>query len=108
MKRRYRLATGMFCLFLMVCVFISAAHSEGKIHTMTGKISVVNTADNVVVIQVPMGAQMFTVGGPIDANATLTKNGRSVELRDFKAGETATVKWRSTPNGHRIQALSVR
>ena len=84
------------------------AQSEGKIHTMTGKISVVNLADNVVVIQVPMGEQIFTVGGPIDAAATLTKNGGSVELKVFEVGETAKVKWRSTPNGHVIEALSVR
>ena len=37
-----------------------------------------------------------------------TKNGKTVGLEDFKAGETVTARWQSTPNGHVIEALSVR
>jgi hypothetical protein len=75
---------------------------------MTGEISGIDTTHKTVVVQVPLESQTFTVGGPLDPDATLTKNGKPAGLQDFKVGETATVRWRSTPNGHAIEALSVR
>lgn len=108
MKRQYRFPAVIFCLVFLVCLSTVVAHSENRIHTMTGKISALNLPHDTVVIQVPLGSQMFTVGGPIDADATLTKNGRSVELKDFNVGETATVTWRTTLSGHQIQSLTVR
>jgi len=108
MKKQHGLATGIIFLFLLIGLFTSVAHSEDKIHSMTGKISTINLAHNTVVIQVPLGSQTFTVGGPLDADATLTKNGGPADLTDFKVGETANVRWRTTPKGHLIVSLTVR
>ena len=36
------------------------------------------------------------------------QDGKIISLKDFKVGETVKVKWRSTPKGHVIEALSAR
>jgi hypothetical protein len=108
MKTYYRLTTGIFFLILLLGLFTAVTYAENKAYLMTGEISGIDLAYNTVVIEVPLGSQMFTVGGPLDSNATLTKHGRSVSLKDFKVGETVKVKWRSTPEGHVIEALSAR
>ncbi|MBT8331437.1 MAG: hypothetical protein KJP06_03815 [Deltaproteobacteria bacterium] len=102
MKREYRLVTGILFLCLSIGLFASVTHSEGKVHQVTGEISGINLAHSTVVVQVPVESQIFTVGGPLDSDATLTRNGSPADLKDFKVGETATVRWRSTPNGHVI------
>jgi hypothetical protein len=108
MKRHFRLETGRFFLVLVISLFTAIAYAENKVYLMTGEVSGIDMAYNTVVIEVPLGSQMFTVGGPLDPNATLTKAGRPASLKDFKVGETVKVKWRSTPEGHVIEALSVR
>ena len=97
MKIVYRSFTGILLSCLLISLSFSVAYSEGKAHLMTGEISGISLAYRTVVIQVPLGSQMFTVGGPLDPDATLTKNGKSADLKEFKVGETATVRWRSTP-----------
>lgn len=106
MIRRFRSASGIFFLVLVICLFTAAAYAESKAYLMTGKVAGIDTAYNTVVIEVPLESQMFTVGGPLDPNAALTKDGESASLKDFKVGETVKVKWRSTPEGHVIEALS--
>ena len=108
MKTKYRLITGAVFVFLLIGLFTSGAHAEGKVHSLKGEISGINLTHSTVVIQAPVGTQMFTVGGPLDSAATLTRNGRPAGLKDFKVGETVTVRWRSTPNGHVIEALTLR
>jgi hypothetical protein len=108
MKTHYRLTAGIFFLILLISLFTAVAYAENKVYLMTGKVSGIDTAHNTVVIEVPLGSQMFTVGGPLDSNATLTKDGKSVSLQDFKVGERVKVRWRSTPEGHVIEALSAR
>ena len=108
MKRHFRLATRKFFLILLISLFAVVAYAENKVYLMTGEVSGIDTTFKTVVIEVPLGEQMFTVGGPLDPNATLTKDGRSVSLKDFKVGDTVKVKWRSTPEGHVIEALSAR
>ena len=106
MKRHFRLATGKFFLVLLISLFTAVAYAENKVYLMTGEVSGIDTAYNTVVIEVPLGSRMFTVGGPLDPNATLTKNGRSVNLKDFNVGERVKVKWRATNKGHVVEVLS--
>jgi hypothetical protein len=107
MKKDYRLVTGIFFLCLAIGLFASVARAEGKVRQLRGDISGINLDHRTVVIQAPVGTQTFTVGGPLDSDATLTRNGSPADLKDFKVGETVTVRWRSTPNGHVIMALSL-
>ena len=108
MKRQYRSATGAVLLFLLIGLLSSGAHAEGQVHLMTGEISAIDMDYDTVVIEVPLGSQIFTVGGSLDSNVNLKKNGRLVSLHDFKVGESVKVRWRSTTKGHIIEALSVR
>ena len=108
MKTKYRLITGAVFVFLLTGLFTSGAHAEGKVHSLRGEISGINLTHSTVVVQAPVGSQMFTVGGPLDPDATLSRNGSPADLKDFKVGETVTVRWRSTPNGHVNEALTLR
>lgn len=108
MKTHYRLITGILFVVLLVGLSTTIVYARGKEYLMTGEISGIDMAYNTVVIEVPLGSQMFTVGGPLDPNATLTKNNRPASLKDFKIGETVRVRWRSTPEGHVIESLSAR
>jgi hypothetical protein len=91
----------------VVLTFLATAPTIvfAKTYNMTGKISAIDLAYNTVVIQVPMASKMFTVGGPLAANAKLTKDNKMASLNDFKVGERVAVKWHSTPQGHVIDRL---
>ena len=92
MKTKYRLITGAVFVFFFIGLFTAGAYAEGKVHSLKGEISGINLAHSTVVVQAPVGSQMFTVGGPLDPDATLTKNDKPVGLKDFKVGETVTVR----------------
>jgi hypothetical protein len=82
---------------------VSAAE---KTYQMTGTIAAIDGASQTVVVEVPVGKDMFTVGGPLNVTAVLTKGGRSVQLSAFRRGDKVTVTWRSTSDGHVIERLT--
>lgn len=80
----------------------------GKAHNtykMTGKIRGIDLNYQTIVIEVPLGATMFTVGGPLAPDAKLTKAGQPVRLSDFSVNEKVTVIFHSTDQGHVIDRL---
>ena len=91
----------------VILMLLTAAPSVvvGKTYTMTGKITAIDRAYDTIVIEVPMASKMFTVAGPLAANAKLAKNNRMVGLGEFKVGERVAVKWHSTAEGHVIDRL---
>ena len=56
-------------------------------------------------IDLPLGSQMFTVGGPLASDAKLTQNGQPAKLRDYSVNEQVTVIFHSTDQGHLIDRL---
>jgi hypothetical protein len=79
---------------------IQAAASH--VYTNRGDISAIDVDYETIVVEVPVSGQMMTVGGPLVPDADLKRGDRSVSLDDFSVGESVTVKWRYTDNGHRI------
>jgi len=103
-----RLLTGgpVTVLVMVLAVLTSYAFAGSELYTMEGKISAVEPEHDTVVVEVPVGkVKMFTVGGPLVADAVLEKYGRSADLEDFSSGDFVAVSWRSTPNGHVIERL---
>jgi len=93
-----------------IVIFLAAAPGVGfaKTYIMAGKISAIDLAYDTVVVEVPLGSKMFTVGGPLSDDAGLVRNNRPAGLNDFKVGERVTVKWHSTPDGHVIDRLFLK
>jgi hypothetical protein len=77
----------------------------GQPYQMTGKITSIDLNYQSIVIEVPLGSQMFTVGGPLASDAKLTKAGQSAKLSDFSVNEKVTVIFHSTDQGHVIDRL---
>lgn len=91
---------------LLVFVSVPLHVHAGKVHTMEGKVSAVEPKYNTVVVEVPVGQdRLFTVGGPLVADAVVKKDGRSANLEELSSGDSVVVTWRSTPNGHVIEKL---
>ena len=91
---------------LLLVGFFSASALAGGPYARKGKISAINEANNVVVVQVPAGnAQMMTVAGPLASNAKLIKNGKKAILSDFHVGEKVVITWRKTKDTLPIQGL---
>jgi hypothetical protein len=99
------IAIAALCLFGATALCVQAA---AHVYTNRGEISAIDLTYDTVVVEVPMGDQMMTVGGPLVEGAELKKDNRSVSLGDFTVGETVTVKWRYTETGHRIEGLYAR
>jgi len=74
-------------------------------YKMTGKITGIDLNHQTIVIEVPLGSQMFTVGGPLASDARLTRNNQEAKLKDFNVGEKVTVIFHSNDQGHVIDRL---
>ncbi len=75
---------------------------------MRGVITIIDSADNAVVVEVILGEKPFTVGGPLCSRVVLRRGQASVNLADFVVGDQVTVKWTATDQGHIIQMLEAR
>jgi hypothetical protein len=96
------IAIEILCLFGMAALTVYAAT---HVYTNRGEISAIDMTYDTVVVEVPVGEQLMTVGGPLVDGAELIKGNQSVGLSDFSVGETVTVKWQYTENGHLILGL---
>jgi len=102
-KRRY--PTIISIVIVLTLVLGGAFNVLSQSYKMTGKITNIDKIYDTIVIEVPMGTQMFTVGGPLASDAKLTKGNRPALLSDFKVGEEVTVIFHSTDQGHVIDRL---
>ena len=90
-------------VFTLVLAFPHIILSQS--YKMTGKITGIDLNYQTIVIEVPLGSQMFTVGGPLASDANLTKGNQPAMLQDFNVGEKVTVIFHSTDQGHVIDRL---
>ena len=83
---------------------------SGEVYVMSGKIKTVDLKDNTAVIDCPAGKskEIFTVAGPLAPDAKLEKGGKAAQMKDFKEGESVTVKWKAVQDGHLILSLSAK
>jgi hypothetical protein len=89
-------------MFVLACPLIVF----GQSYKMTGEISTINLNEQIIVVEVPLGSQMFTVAGPLAPDAKLTRDNQPAELKDFNVGEKVTVIFHSSDKGHVIDRLS--
>jgi len=75
---------------------------------MRGVITIIDSADNAVVVEVILGEKPFTVSGPLSSGVVLRRGRAPANLTDFVVGDQVTVKWRATDYGHIIQMLEAR
>ena len=106
MQRTVLVSAMVFTIAVLQGVLLAAAAT--KTYQMTGKITAIELASRTVVVEVPVGKGMFTVGGPLSAKAAVRKQGRTAQLQDFKVGDRVTVEWRAATEGHVIDRLEVR
>lgn len=92
-------------VLLLAGVMTASAVSGEQTRAMIGNITHVNAKYETVVVEVPIGDQLFTVAGPIHSETRLKKNGRSVSLDAFQHGEKVKVRWHTTDSGHIIDGL---
>jgi hypothetical protein len=84
------------------------AVKSGEVYVMSGKIQGVYPQWDTAVINCREGKEIFTVAGPLAPKAELKKGGKPAQLKDFKEGESVTVKWKAVPEGHLILMLSAK
>ena len=105
MKKSGYLIVIFITVVLTMCLFGTQGTAGEKIYQMKGEITAIESVYNTVVIEVPMGKRMFTVGGPLSSEAILKKGAQCVSLTDFVVGDEVTVKWKATDSGHIIEML---
>jgi hypothetical protein len=108
----------IFCgvlIIIFLCLPLAAAAQQqpatappAKSGELSGKITAIDMTASAVVVEVPMGKQMFTVGGPLAPKAKLTKHGKPAKLGEFKQGDQVSVGFKSTAQGPVIQSLSAK
>jgi hypothetical protein len=106
LKKNFSKTIPIVLVLTLVLVFpflvFGKAHDAYK---MTGKIRGIDLKHQTIVIEVPLGYQMFTVGGPLAPDAKLTRSGQPATLSDFSVNEQVTVIFHSTDQGHKIDRL---
>ncbi|MCK4391182.1 MAG: hypothetical protein KAV83_13200 [Desulfobacterales bacterium] len=108
MKKSACIIAVFLTVIFTLCLFGTQGLASEKIYQMKGEITAIEPAYNTVVIEVPMGEKMFTVGGPLSSEAILKKGEQYVGLTDFVVGDQVTVKWKATDTGHIIIFLKAR
>jgi len=79
-----------------------------KKYLMGGEITAIDLDYKTVVIEVPIGERMFTVGGPLSSEAVLKRGGLLVDLVNFQVGDRVTVEWKVSEQGHLILVLKAK
>lgn len=104
MKSRHLSITMAWALAMLLLAW-GTAFADNQIHTLTGSITAIDLNYDTVVVDVPMGDQKLTVGGPLVEDAELSKNGREADLNDFEVGDQVVVTWERTDDRVLIQRL---
>lgn len=96
-------------LLLAATFFLSFSASQSlaaeRVYRMSGEITAIDIAHNTVVVEVPLGDRLFTIGGPLSSDAIVNKGGKLVGLADSRRGDRVTVKWKVTEHGRVILML---
>jgi L,D-transpeptidase ErfK/SrfK len=94
-------------LFFIICMLpdlFSGVECEAR-HSGQGAISHIDIESRTVVVEIPSGIQMFTVGGQVSVDARLIRDGSVTTLKSFSAGDIVRIEWSRTITGHVIESL---
>ncbi len=108
MKRSVWFGTVVLAVIFLLCFSPGQSLAAGKVFKRAGEIAAIDLDHNTVVVEVPVGKKLFTVGGPLSAEAVLERGGQSVGLADFRTGDRVTVTWETTERGHLILSLKAK
>ena len=108
MKRSVWFAPLVVAVIFLLCFSGGQSLGGEKVFKMAGEIAAIDLGHNTVVVEVPVGKRLFTVGGPLSPEAILNRGGQSVGLADFHAGDRVTVTWEATEKGHFIVSLKAK
>jgi hypothetical protein len=108
MRRPVWFATVVLAAIFLLWFPGSQPLAAEKVFKMAGKIAAIDLDHNTVIVEVPVGERLFTVGGPLSPEAVLKRGGQSVGLADFRTGDRVTVTWEATERGHLILSLKAR
>jgi len=103
--KKGRLLTISVGIIVVLLIAWSTAMAAGHTRTLTGHISAIDPAHSTVVVEVPVGDQKLTVGGPLAENAQLRKAGSAADLKAFQVGDRVSVSWQRTDKGIFIHRL---
>jgi hypothetical protein len=106
MKPRHNYSKAISAAIVFTLLLACPLIVFGQSYKMTGKISAVDLSNQTLVVEVPLGSQMFTVAGPLAADAKLTRANKPAMLKDFKVGEKVSVTFHSTDKGHVIDRVT--
>ena len=85
-KEKFFEAIPIVLFLTLVLVFpvtvFGDAHEMNR-YKMNGKIRGIDLNHQTIVIEVPLGSTLFTVGGPLASDAKLTRSGQPATLSDF-------------------------
>jgi hypothetical protein len=108
MNKRSFFWVGIAAAIILAMGAAIQASAEENSYLMTGEITAIDMSFDTVVIEAPLGADSFTVGGPLSPDARVIKNGRSADLSDFTVGDKVSVVWRATASGHVIEKIECK
>jgi len=108
MKRSVWFAPLVVAVIFLLCFSGGQSLAGEKVFKMAGEIAAIDLGHNTVVVEVPVGGRLFTVGGPLSPGAVLNRGGQSVGLADFRTGDRVTVTWEATEKGHLIVSLNAK
>ena len=73
-----------------------------------GEIRGLEIDSQTVVVEVPLGSRLYTVGGEISSDTALKKGEmKKALLRDFRVGDIVRVGWKKTETRHKIEFLEL-
>jgi nucleoid-associated protein YgaU len=74
---------------------------------MVGKIVAVAAQVETLVVDIPLGKDVLTVGGWVTPKTKITREGKAVKLDSLKAGERVRVTFHRIPTGDNFTSVEV-
>jgi hypothetical protein len=105
MRKSNVLLFGLLAISMLFCISALVSAGEEWSYGMSGKITAIEPDNNTVVVEVIQGDDQFTVAGPLSSDAILKKSDELATLGDFSEGDSVTVYFYSTDEGHVINKL---
>jgi len=108
MSFQTRYSAMLFSAAGVMLLSMALATAAARMGQGSGVIAAIEPASQTVVIEVPLGKEKLTVGGPLSPKASVKKGGKTVRLDNLRVGDHVRISWRQTANGQEITQLETR
>lgn len=105
MRKSNLLLLALLAIGMLFCISALTSAGEGWSYGMSGKITAIEPDNNTVVVEVIQGDDQFTVAGPLSSDAVLKISDEAATLGEFSEGDSVTIHFYSTDEGHVINRL---